>query len=123
MKAKAMAMARERAKRGGAKAVRAITQAQAPFRIVHVSPRWCGLCGFDAVDAVGSTFRLIQGPETDKPAIRVAVARLLATGSPAKVRLTNYRCGGEEFVTDVTMDVVRDGAGEVAFLAGWSKPV
>ena len=61
-----------RALRSGDDAAVAITQAQAPFGIVHVSPRWCGLCGFDAVDAVGSTFRLIQGPETDKPAIRVA---------------------------------------------------
>ena len=43
----------------------ALTTPSSPFIIKCVSPEWCSLCGYTSQEAVGSTFKIIQGSQID----------------------------------------------------------
>ena len=45
---------------------RVITEAVAPYRIVHANQAWCEATGFSADVVIGSSCKLLQGPETCK---------------------------------------------------------
>jgi hypothetical protein len=42
-----------------------LTSPSSPFIIKYVSPEWCSLCGYNLTEAVGSTFKIIQGSQID----------------------------------------------------------
>jgi hypothetical protein len=66
-----------------------LSEAQAPWRILHVNAAWCELCGFDESEAVGQSFEILQGKGTD-----LCVARdftnQLRTKRSADTVLLNY---------------------------------
>ena len=66
----------------------AFTLSEPPFRIVHVNAAWCRLCGYAANEAVGKTFKLLQGAATDRQVLNELHAAL-AQQRPARVRLVN----------------------------------
>ena len=43
---------------------RVITEAQAPYRIVHVNKAWCTTSGYPESALIGETCKILQGPQT-----------------------------------------------------------
>jgi PAS domain-containing protein len=43
---------------------RVLTEANPPYRIVHVNTAWCQTTGYDPKQLVGNTCKILQGPET-----------------------------------------------------------
>ena len=66
-----------------------ITEAAAPFRIVHVNPAWCATCGYSAEEVFGATCKILQGPGTC-PATLQALKTACHAHKAINVRLVNY---------------------------------
>lgn len=71
---------------------RVITEAEPPYRIVHVNQAWCDTTGHSPATFIGQTCKVLQGPETCKrtmqasrscPGRRGALRRARAPGSAA----------------------------------------
>ena len=66
-----------------------ITEASAPFRIVHVNPAWSLQCGYSAEEVCGRTCSILQGPATCSATLQALKAACLEH-RPINVRLVNY---------------------------------
>ena len=91
-----------------------ITAATPPFEIVSVNQAWVNLCGYSSAEAIGSTCRCLQGPETS----RAALAELhgaIAQRRRATVRLVNYKKSGERFINDLTVEPLQARAAQQCF--------
>ena len=71
---------------------RVITEANEPFRIVHVNDIWCRVCGYDAEEALGKTCKMLQGPGSCRATIAMLRQALLLKRNFA-VQLLNYTKG------------------------------
>jgi hypothetical protein len=69
-----------------------ITRRVFPFEIIHVNLAWEKLCHFTAYDAKGQTCAILQGPETDKRTVAVAVSTACIEGH-AVMTVKNYKQG------------------------------
>ncbi|WP_376097195.1 GGDEF domain-containing protein [Roseomonas sp. CCTCC AB2023176] len=79
-------------------------------RIRYVNPAFTRLTGWRADEVVGRPVQLIEGPATDREALRAAYASL-RRGESATVRLLNYGKGGTAFWTDWRASPLSDGPG------------
>lgn len=67
-----------------------LTEARAPFRILHVNRAWCDMCGYQVDDAIGQSNKILQGEKTNKDAARV---RTVATRAlPRPCSLLSHTC-------------------------------
>ena len=97
---------------------RVLTKAAAPFEICHVNGAWSSLCGFSSAEATGQTLGIIQGPETESPALEELLSAL-TQGSPADVVLTNYKKEGGAFRNHLSVvPVVDEASGELTHFLG-----
>lgn len=105
----------------------AITETQPPFKIVDVNKAWVDLCGYSRKNAIGSTLKLLQGPDTNVNAANDLVSSLLAekeTGEGEgeyETVLTNYRSDGRRFRNHIRVGLVRDDSGKVVNFVGCFK--
>jgi len=87
-----------------------LTQARPPFSIVWASAGWLEVCKYSAAEIVGGTLALIQGPGTDREAVRTIMAAAHAQKSVDNVALINYDKRGQPFRHVLSMaPVYRDG--------------
>lgn len=102
----------------------AITEPTSPFKIIDVNKAWIDLCGYSRKHAVGSTLKLLQGPETNVEAANKLAKFLLAEkdetphSNEYETVLTNYRSDGKRFRNHVRVGLVRDEAGKVVNCVG-----
>ena len=52
---------------------RVITEAEAPYRIVQVNDAWCESMGYSRSALIGTTCKILQGPETCVQTMQVRV--------------------------------------------------
>ena len=52
---------------------RVITEAEAPYRIVQVNDAWCESMGYSRSALIGTTCKILQGPETCVQPMQVRV--------------------------------------------------
>ena len=94
-------------------------ETDAPFRIVTVSRGWERLCGFDASQMRGQTLSVLQGPLTNRAAVR----RLVDAAhrhEPTSARLVNYSRTRLPFEHEVFVDLLRDPSGAPRYLQATS---
>lgn len=106
----------------------AITETNPPFKIIDVNNAWMDLCGYSRKAAVGSTLKLLQGPDTNVEAANKLVESLLTEKEVAgdnskeyETVLTNYRSDGRKFRNHIRVGLVRDDAGNVVNFVGIFK--
>ena len=88
-----------------------ITHADQPYnRISFVNPAFTRLTGYGAVEAIGRSCDMLQGPETDSEASRRMHAAM-ATGEPVELEILHYRKNGETFWNLISINPVLDQAG------------
>jgi len=98
----------------------AITEARPPFQIVDVNQAWTDLCGYSRTDAIGSTLKLLQGPETDVQAANELVHQLISDDSQTEYEtvITNYRSDGRKFRNHIRVGRIKNENDEVINFVG-----
>lgn len=99
-----------------------VTDANIPFRIVHVNDSWEKLCGYSLEECKGSTLECIQGPETDKSAITALMSQLM-NGEEAGTVLTNYNKEGKRFHNRLKVGPLRNDSGDITHFVGVLREV
>ena len=80
-----------------------LTQAEPPYAILWASPLWLDVCGFTMPDIVGSDFRCIQGPATDRVAIKKLMAAVQQKQRSTIPGLVNYDKRKRPFMHTLTV--------------------
>jgi len=82
-----------------------VTLAKYPFTIVHVNHAWEELCHYKADEVVGLQCSILQGPLTDKAAVKDVCDKLMAgDGSPQVLRIKNYKKNdSKHFLNELTL--------------------
>jgi PAS domain S-box-containing protein len=104
----------------------AITEPHPPFKIVDVNAAWVDLCGYSRKHAIGSTLKLLQGPETNVEAANKLATFLLAEkdgkqtphNNEYETVLTNYRSDGKRFRNHIRVGLVKDETGNTVNFVG-----
>lgn len=93
----------------------ALTETRRPFKIVDVNEDWTKLCGYTREEAVGSTLKLLQGPETDTGAAKGLIASLLQSNNREaeyETVLVNYNSDGVKFKNHVRVGHLTNETGD-----------
>jgi diguanylate cyclase (GGDEF)-like protein/PAS domain S-box-containing protein len=85
---------------------------QADLPIIWVNPAFTEHTGYSLKEVIGRNCRFLQGPLTDRKMVK-AIRDALVAGVSVDTKLLNYRKNGEAFWNILTIDPVRDAAGEV----------
>lgn len=72
------------------------TEAEAPFRILHVNNAWSDICGYTAEEVRGMSPSVLQGKDADNAHVRKAIERLKVARCTSFV-VRNYRKDGSAF--------------------------
>lgn len=78
-------------------------------RIVYVTPAFSRMTGYAKDELIGQTPRILQGPNTDRNLL-AKMRQRLAQGQSFACELINYRKDRSEYLVELTLDPVRDGA-------------
>ncbi|MEZ0494493.1 SpoIIE family protein phosphatase [Kineococcus sp. TBRC 1896] len=89
--------------------------------LVWVNPAFEKVTGYGR-DVLGRNCRFLQGPETDREAVR-RIRTALETGDTVTELLLNYRKDGTAFWNEVVISPVRDSAGRVTHFVGVQSDV
>lgn len=73
-------------------------------------------------EVLGKTCKILQGPETDPDRLRDLHAGI-AANCKTTVQLVNYTKNGERFLNELTIEPLRNQAGEVTHFIGSMNPV
>ncbi|MCU0931968.1 MAG: EAL domain-containing protein [Serpentinimonas sp.] len=84
-------------------------QAPGP-RIVYANPAFERLSGYGLSELLGSSPRILQGPETD-PLALAAIGSALRELRPIRQRLVNYTRTGERYMVEVDIAPMLDASG------------
>lgn len=85
--------------------------------IVYVNRAFERLTGYSSDAAVGRNCRFLQGPETDKDAIK-KLAEAIKKKQEVEVDLLNYRADGEIFMNHLLISPILDDDGKVSYFLG-----
>lgn len=77
---------------------------------------------YPEAEVVGRNCRFLQGPETDREAVR-RIARCVAAGLPCVQYLVNYRRNGSRLLNLLFVSPIRDHAGRLQFFLGNQRRV
>jgi len=102
-----------------------ITEAQldAPGpRIEYVNPAFCSMTGYDPLEILGKTPRILQGPKTDRSLIQRIRSDLRDTQS-FHGETVNYRKDGTEYFVEWRITALRDEVGEVMYWVAIQRDV
>jgi PAS domain S-box-containing protein len=86
-------------------------------RIVYCNEAFSRITGYKSQEVVGQTPRILQGPDTD-PAHRQVLRDALATWTPIRQEILNYRKDGTPFWVDLSLRPVADEAGFFRYWVG-----
>ncbi|WP_432484948.1 PP2C family protein-serine/threonine phosphatase [Kineococcus esterisolvens] len=89
--------------------------------LVWVNPAFEKVTGYGR-DVLGTNCRFLQGPQTDRAAVR-RIGRALRSGETVSELLLNYRKDGTAFWNEVVISPVRDAAGRVTHHVGVQSDV
>ncbi|MGQ9895944.1 MAG: PAS domain S-box protein [Acidobacteriota bacterium] len=79
-------------------------------RIVYVNPAFERMTGYTALEVIGQTPRILQGPETSAEA-RAQIRQALKNWQPIQVEVLNYRKDGSQFWADLAIVPIADATG------------
>jgi PAS domain S-box-containing protein len=89
--------------------------------LVWVNPAFEKVTGYGR-EVLGTNCRFLQGPDTDREAVR-RIRRALETGETITELLLNYRKDGTAFWNEVVISPIRDGSGTVTHFVGVQSDV
>jgi diguanylate cyclase (GGDEF)-like protein/PAS domain S-box-containing protein len=92
----------------------------ADFPVLHVNAAFEQLTGYAAGELIGSNLRLLQGSDREQDGCR-RIRESLAQGEECRVLLRNYRKNGELFWSEMVLQPMRDGAGQVTHYVGFFR--
>jgi two-component system sensor kinase FixL len=100
-----------------------ISDAREPdIPIIYVSPSFERLVGYKAEEIIGRNCRMVQGPGTDREAIR-RISIALQEGKVFQGEILNYRKDGTPFWNFLRIAPIRDGSGQVTHFVGTQTDV
>ncbi len=79
-------------------------------RILYVNRAFERMTGYTALEAIGQTPRMLQGPETSAEA-RARIRQALQTWQPITIELINYRKDGRKFWAELSITPIADTTG------------
>lgn len=80
--------------------------------IVYVNPAFTKMTGYEAVEVVGRSPRILQGPRTNQIVLG-GLRDALTSGEAFTGETTNYRKDGSEYVVEWNVNPLRDNAGRI----------
>ena len=90
--------------------------------IVYVNRAFELTTGYSHSFVVGRNCRFLQGPDTDREAVRnIAIA--LSRGQGVNQTLLNYRSDGSTFINDLVITPINDKDGETAYFVGVQREI
>lgn len=85
--------------------------------LIYANKAFQDLTGYGQEEILGRNCRFLQGPETNKDAVK-RIRHALQTKSPVSTMLLNYRKDGSKFWNRFQLSPVRDENGEVTAFLG-----
>ncbi|NDJ15902.1 PAS domain S-box protein [Myxacorys almedinensis] len=85
--------------------------------IIYVNPGFERMTGYSADEVIGKNSRILQGGETEQPAIE-QLRCAFQDGEDCTVTLRNYRKDGSLFWNELSISPVLDAAGQVTHYVG-----
>jgi PAS domain S-box-containing protein len=85
--------------------------------VVYANPAFESLTGYENGEIIGMNCRVLQGADTDQPALDTLRAAMKA-GRSTQVTLRNYRKDGTPFVNELTLSPVTDQGGALTHYVG-----
>jgi len=85
--------------------------------IVYCSDSFVKLTGYPRSEILGKNCRFLQGPRTDKAAVKV-IRDAIDNGCDAEVKILNYRKNGTVFWNDFFIAALRDAENKVVLFVG-----
>jgi PAS domain S-box-containing protein len=93
-----------------------MTDASLAGRIIYANPAFRKLTGYDPVEVIGKTPRILQGPGTDPKVIK-RLSLALRSGRKFEGKAINYRKDGTPFIMYWRVLPIRDGRKIAAWIA------
>ncbi|WP_084509953.1 PAS domain-containing protein [Haloplanus natans] len=90
--------------------------------MVYVNDRFESLTGYDRSEALGRSFRFLQGEDTD-PRTRRLLRERIGAETPVAVDIVNYRKNGERMWQKLDIAPVRDEDGAVTNFVGFQTEI
>jgi diguanylate cyclase (GGDEF)-like protein/PAS domain S-box-containing protein len=88
--------------------------------VLQVNAAFEQLTGYAAGELIGSNLRLLQGSDREQEGCR-RIRESLARGEECRVLLRNYRKNGELFWSEMVLQPMRDGAGQLTHYVGFFR--
>jgi diguanylate cyclase (GGDEF)-like protein/PAS domain S-box-containing protein len=85
--------------------------------IIYVNGAFSALCGYPISEIIGRNPRFLQGPNSD-PLVCADIHAAVAAGVGIRREILNYRKDGTSFWNDLTIDPIRDAAGQLTGFIG-----
>ena len=82
--------------------------------IVFCNEAFQRLCGYERKEIIGRNCRFLQGPETDRNAVR-RIHAAIEGGRDIELDILNYRKDGSTFWNALYLSPVRDSSGDIKF--------
>ena len=79
-------------------------------KIIYVNEAFTKMTGYSAVEIIGKTPSILQGPKSDREEL-TKLTKAIENWEPCEVTTTNYKKNGEEFWTNFTVIPVADEKG------------
>ena len=90
--------------------------------IVYVNPAFCSISGYDPVEVIGRSPRILQGPGTDPRALG-RIRSALDAKQPCREEVLNYTKQGAPYWLDIHIVPLRGEDGAVEFFAAIERDV
>jgi diguanylate cyclase (GGDEF)-like protein/PAS domain S-box-containing protein len=90
--------------------------------IVYVNPAFTRLTGYEAVEAIGQTPRILQGPGTSRQTLS-AIKAALEAGRTVHEKVLNYAKCGAPYWLDIKIVALRDASGIITHFAAIERDV
>jgi len=96
---------------------RVVTSADAPYEIRHTNKAWHKLTGYKFAEVANTTNHFLQGPGTEKEALR-ELRKYVSQEKQCKVKVLNYTKDGQPFYNTIECYPLRDTEGRLTHYCG-----